>query len=237
MPKAERQRDSLQKFLRYVLGVAPDEFGLWPDEAGFVPLKELVGALAGEKEFKGITANRIRELVGQALGQSPLEIEGTAIRVKPELAELPTPQPAPEKGPKLLHLGLKPSAWPHVLSHGLKPKFGRERVRLFSSEEQAKAVARRHSPEPVMVAVNRALAEKGGTSFWALTERIYLATDVAPAALFGPPVKPLPDEEKSTAAEPAGFFPGAVVHRGKIKGRRDDSPDWKNQARKERRKK
>jgi putative RNA 2'-phosphotransferase len=229
------KKDNLEKLLFYALGVAPDEFGLWPDEEGFVPLKEVIGALRAEAGFKGIVENQVREAVGLALSQGPLEIEGAAIRVKPGLAETPKPEPAPKGQPKLLYIGLKPQAWPHAAQQGLKPKPGQSRLRLFSSKERAQEVAARFVPEPVVVAVNRALAEKDGTEFL-LAGQLYLAGSVPPAALFGPPVKePAEAEKPATPVQPV--WPGPVVHRGKTKGRRDDSPDWKNQTRRDRRKK
>jgi hypothetical protein len=166
-----------------------------------------------------------------------LEIEGSVIRVKPELATLPKIVPAPPGKPKLLHIGLKPSAWPAIFAHGLSPKAGEEFVRLFGSPERAREVASRFISDPVIVAVNRAMAEKGETEFFLYGESLYLATPIKPEALFGPPIKPQEETPKAKAIKPPlGQFDPIALH-GKAKGRRSDSPDWKNQTRKDRRKK
>ncbi|MDR1609126.1 MAG: hypothetical protein LBT38_12085 [Deltaproteobacteria bacterium] len=233
-PKNIRQMEELTALLRYALGLAPGEFLLWPDPDGFVPIKETVAALRDEDGFRGLTENRVRETVSQALGQGPLEIVDNLIRVKPDLAELPTARPALEAKPKLLHLGLKPTAWPIIAEQGLQPKTGQTRVRLYPTEELAKKEAKRFRPDPVMVAVNKAMAEKTGTTFEIYAEVIYLATDIAPQALFGPPIKPQ-ETEKPPPSRPTLSEP--VTHHGKIRGKRDDAPDWKNQTRKERRRK
>ncbi|MDR1394917.1 MAG: hypothetical protein LBK52_01935, partial [Deltaproteobacteria bacterium] len=101
--KAGRQRDSLEKIIFYILGTAPDEFGLLPDREGYVTVRELVGALRQEEGFRGQNERLVRSLVDQALGQTALEIDGARIRVKPPLASLPSPVPAPPGQPKLLY--------------------------------------------------------------------------------------------------------------------------------------
>ncbi|MDR2142646.1 MAG: RNA 2'-phosphotransferase [Deltaproteobacteria bacterium] len=234
--KPSRQKETLGKILFYALGLAPDEFGLCLEANGFISIKEVVGALRREEGCRGLTESWLRETVASP-AQSQLEIEGQLIRVKPELAELPKPEPALEPRPKLLYLGVKPPAWPVIFQTGLRPKPGQERVHLFTSEELARQVASRFIPEPVLITINKALAEKGGASFWKYTDRIYLASEIAPTALFGPPVKPQETEEKTAPSPTPRAWPGPIAHHGKIKGKRDDAPDWKNQARRDRRRK
>ena len=43
--KTTQKQDSLEKLLRYILGLRPDEFGLHPDENGYVAVKPLLAAL------------------------------------------------------------------------------------------------------------------------------------------------------------------------------------------------
>ena len=45
----KQQRLSLSRMLAYVLGHRPDEFGLLPDESGYVRLKDLLTALKEEE--------------------------------------------------------------------------------------------------------------------------------------------------------------------------------------------
>jgi putative RNA 2'-phosphotransferase len=248
--KVEQKNNYVEKNLVYILGVAPDEFGLWLNANGYVKIKDLLGVLRTEEGLRGVTENQIRFLIDQGLGQSPLEIAGDLIRVKPALApDLPQPSPAPPGGPKLFYIGLKPTAWPVIFNNGLKPKNNQEYAVLYTTKEQAEAVIKRFYPDPVLVTVNRAQAEKTGTKFFRYTEKIHLATEIAKEALFGPPIKPLDrvDPAASPAknlAYPQGYPMGgypmaqskALVHHGKVKGKGEDSPDWKNQTRRDRRK-
>jgi putative RNA 2'-phosphotransferase len=240
--KAARQKDQLDKNLRYILGIAPDEFGLCPDEQGFVPIKELLGALRSEDGFRSLTENRIREFVDQSLGQASAELADNLIRIKPPLADLPSPKLYEGQKPKLLYIGLKPTAWPVIFKNGLKPKPGQSYSRLFAAQDQALQVAGRFINEPILVAVNKAMAEKGGTKFFIYTERLYLATEIDPAALFGPPVRenPEPSAAKGQTAPKTTEFNRPqiepIIHHGKKRGKYDNEPDWKNQTRRDRRK-
>ncbi|MDR1085326.1 MAG: RNA 2'-phosphotransferase [Deltaproteobacteria bacterium] len=253
LKKIEHQKDHLDKNLLYILGIAPDEYGLFPDREGFVTIKELVGAVKQEDGFRSLTENRIRDSVSQALDKSSLEIKDNLIRAKPHLAGLPTPRPFSGSKPKLLYLGLKPTVWPQISKNGLKPKPGCEHSLLFPDQNQAGQVARRFIPEPVLISVNKEMAQKLGTEFFIYTERLYLATEIAPQALFGPPVKESQDslaaqgtkaaakkraEPDRSGLEPEvfpGAYAGTVIHHGKKKGKYNNEPDWKNQTRKDRR--
>ncbi|MDR0547839.1 MAG: RNA 2'-phosphotransferase [Deltaproteobacteria bacterium] len=236
MATIDRQIENLAHILRYVLGEAPDEYGLWPNEEGFVPLKETLWAIAAEEGFRGTTENRIREAVAQTKKTGSLEIVDNLIRVRPDLANLPKISPAPPLRPKIFHLGLRERFWPVVLDQGLKPKPGQTLSRLFTDKDQARVVAARASQNPVLIEINRALAEKEGTAFWKYTDRIYLATAIPPSALFGPPIKLKPEKPPADAPGLKNWSVPEVI-RGKTPGQRDDSPAWKKQVRKERRKK
>jgi RNA:NAD 2'-phosphotransferase (TPT1/KptA family) len=218
-----------------------------------VTIRELVGAVKQEDGFRSLTENRIRDSVSQAFDKSSLEIKDNLIRAKPHLAGLPTPRPFSGSRPKLLYLGLKPTAWPQISKNGLRPKPGCEYSLLFPDQTQAGQVARRFISEPVLISINKEIAQKLGTEFFIYTERLYLATEISSEALFGPPVKesqdssaaPWTDTVAKKRAEPdssyrepevfPGAYAGTVVHHGKKKGKYNNEPDWKNQTRKDRR--
>ena len=69
----------LSKFLTYILGRQPDEFGLVPDENGYVKTKDLMKVLAEEPGWRHVRLNQIREVVH--ISRSPtIEIQENRIR-------------------------------------------------------------------------------------------------------------------------------------------------------------
>jgi putative RNA 2'-phosphotransferase len=234
--KTLKRQDSLEKMLRYMLGTAPDEFGLHPDDAGFVPLKVLVAAINEEDGWRGVRAGQILMLANQPGETSPLEIAEDLIRLKPALADLPPEAPDESALPKMLYTAFKPAAWAVLSRRGLRPKTGDEVVRLWSEAELALRVGRRFSGAAVLVTVRAARARQAGAVFRPYSHRLWLTTEVPAEFLSGPPV---PEEEPAPRAPEPFVIPQAgtmpMLHRGKVKGRHDDAPDWKNQLRRERR--
>ncbi|MDR3038323.1 MAG: hypothetical protein LBV21_03380 [Candidatus Adiutrix sp.] len=239
-----QQQDNLEKLLRYVLGRAPDEFGLQPDARGFVPLKLLVAALHDEEGWRGVKEGRIMMLVNQPGDRSPLEEAEGLIRLKPSLAALPPEAPPASALPRVLYGAFKPTAWAVISQRGLYPKAGAEEVRLWSEAEMALKVGRRSSALVELVTVQAVKAQRAGAVFRPYSERLWLTAAVPAVFLSGPPVPPREEEPPSRQSRerapeaPGSFFPPAVepeIHQGKKKGKRGDEPDWKNQLHRERR--
>ena len=57
----QKHTQKLAKFLDYVLGRNPDEFGLVPDEQGYVKIKELLKALNQEEGWRHLRLANINE--------------------------------------------------------------------------------------------------------------------------------------------------------------------------------
>ncbi|GHV57012.1 hypothetical protein FACS189460_2820 [Deltaproteobacteria bacterium] len=239
-----QQQDSLKKLLCYVLGRAPDEFGLHPDDRGFVPLKSLVAALHDEDGWRGVKEGQIMMLANQPGDRSPLEETEGLIRLKPPLAALPPEAPPVSALPRVLYGAFKPAAWAVISQRGLYPKTGAEVVRLWSEAEMALKVGRRGSTLVELVTVQAVKAHQAGAIFRPYSERLWLTAEVPAIFLSGPPVPPREEEPSSRrsrerAPEPPGslFLPAVEpeIHRGKKKGKHGDEPDWKNQIHRERR--
>ncbi|MDR2725160.1 MAG: hypothetical protein LBC90_03650 [Candidatus Adiutrix sp.] len=233
--KTIRRQDSLEKMLRYVLGTAPDEFGLHPEAGGFVSLKALVAALHDEEGWRGVREGQILMLVNQPGAASPLEMEADLIRLKPALAGPPPEAPAGPDLPKALYAAFKPAAWAAISRRGLRPKAGEEVVRLWSEEELALRVGRRQSPAAVLVTVRAVRAGQAGVVFRPYSDRLWLTDEVPAEFLSGPPV---PEEEPAPRIQEPPVLPLAgtpALHRGKAPGKHGDAPDWKNRLRRERR--
>ena len=243
--KFVQKQDSLEKLLKYILGNRPDEFGLRPDANGFVPMKALLAALHDEEGWRGVREGQIMGYVNKPGDASLFEVEEGLIRLKPHLSELPPEAPADHEIPKVLYFTLKPAAWPVISERGLHPKTGDSAALLWADKEQALKIGRRNSPSPVLVSIQSGPARKGGAEIKPYSELLWLTDFVEAKFLSGPPVPPKEEEPKSRKAKeearaelPGSFHlavPEPEVHKGKKKGRHGDEPDWKNQARKDRR--
>ncbi|MDR1036185.1 MAG: hypothetical protein LBT40_06335 [Deltaproteobacteria bacterium] len=246
--KTDQSRQALEKFVRYVLDTAPHEYGIVPGDGGFVPMKELVSAVRDEDGFRGVTEGRIMELVNQPGGASSFETsEDGQIRLKPQFQKGPPPLPPDLQLPKELWCAIKPAGWRFAKENGLRPRRPKEtRIPLFAEKELAVKTARRSCPDPVAVKVFATKARDMGIVFTPVAETLWLADEIPETFLFGPPVKPLEEKDvprkKPAAADAPAAAPGfplpetkAEISHGKKKGRFGDSPDWKNQTRRDRR--
>lgn len=243
--KQRQKKDCLEKILRYALGLRPDEFGLYPDANGFVAVKDLLRALHDEEGLRGLREAALKEIHHQPGGQSPLDIQEAQIRLRPDLAALPSHRPEPGRPPKLLYIAVRCRAWPQIAEKGLGAPPGKISLKLWADKEMALKVGRRKDPEAALIAVRTEAAQTAGVVFRLYAGLLWLAEGLLPApALSGPKVKLKPENAPPAATRPkpeppGGFFPQPqeplAPVKGKHRGQRDDRPDWKNQTRRERR--
>ena len=69
------------RFLKYILGLRPDEFGLVPDRDGYVKIKDLLKAVHEEAGWRSFRQANINEMM-LSLAPPPLEISENRIRAK-----------------------------------------------------------------------------------------------------------------------------------------------------------
>lgn len=239
MTTLPRNLADLARTLKYVLGHRPDEFGLVLDETGWVPVKRLLAALAGEPGLAWVRRQHLEELA--ALARPPaLELAGDRVRsLIPPPPELRRPG---EPVPTYLYVAIPPKHHARVWEEGLKAPLGEELI-LARTPEVARKLGKRRAPSPVPVTVQAQAAAKKGVSFTAYGEELFLAREVPRRFLelsAPPPVK-----EPARPPKPAGPPPvpgelrvdlAALLPEGpKPKVKRRDEPAWKTAARKERR--
>ena len=108
----------LSKFISYILGHRPDEFGLVPDPDGFVKIKELLKAICEEEGWKYVRRSYIHETL-IILQNPPIEIKDNYIRAKCR-DKLPK-HTLVQNPPKLLHTCVRRKAYPHLITKGISP--------------------------------------------------------------------------------------------------------------------
>ncbi len=181
----------LHKFLVYILGKNPYEFGLFPDENNFVKIKELIKAVNEENDFH-ITIKNIEEIFFM-LDNPEIEIENNHIRLKNaekkfSVSELPAP-------PKTLYSCVRKKALAHVIENGIKPYSDNKYVILSSEKEMAERIGRRKDNEPALLIINTNQVKEHGIKLYHFGESIYLA-EFIPSGTFRPPYIPKEKEDK-----------------------------------------
>ncbi|MFH1490222.1 MAG: RNA 2'-phosphotransferase [Pseudomonadota bacterium] len=245
MPRKNQiKTEGLSRFLIYVLGHRPDEFGLVPEPEGFVPTKELLQALHEEPGWGYVRQGHINEvLLGSDRGL--FESEADRIRVLDRRWDLDLDHPAPVP-PKILYVCVRRRAHPHALEKGLKSSEGRFLI-LSPDKETAERIGRRRDHAPVLFEVMTHPAQKAGVSFLPFGD-LYLSAGIPKQWISGPPLpkdfekKQEQKSEKQEKARPA-LEAGTLIldpdrdpapHR-QAKGRK--SRGWKEDVRKTRRRK
>ncbi len=243
MPKPSYQVEKHSKFLAYVLGRKPDEFGLVPDSDGWVTVKELLQALHEEPGWRHIRMAHINEVL-ICLPYPSVQIEENRIRATDQ-SRLPVPGP-PDELPKLLYLAIRSRAYPAALDKGLVPTPQRPYLVLAGDEAMAKRMGRRHDNHPTLLTVQVAEAISRGTTFnqYGL---LFLANMIDSGAFTGPPLrkeKPGGPATADTAATsrsqtPGSYFPSFdmpdAAKSGPVSGKRRKEPQWQKSRRQARR--
>jgi putative RNA 2'-phosphotransferase len=199
------------KFLTYILGYKPDEFGLVPDTDGFVKTKEFLKAVTEESGWKFFRQSNIDEIL-VTLTDPPVEIVGNTIRSRnrTHLNE----RIFSEHPPTILYTAIRRRAYPSNLEKGIRP-MGRNHIILSSQKEMAQRIGKRIDYQPTVLTVNTSAAIQSGSLFFQFGDNLFLSTYIAPDCFTGPPLPREPrDTDKKEAAKPrerdktpGSFFP------------------------------
>ena len=194
MQKIAQKDASLVKMLAYVLGVAPGEYGLYPDENGYVGVKELLKALHESEGWHGVRRGMIDDAVNR-LAPDDFELDENSIRC---LSRTP-PRPVwGEEPPAHLYLGLRPKAWAGVSKKGLQANQAGP-VMLAAGQEWALRLGSRRAPNPLVVTVQARQAGEQGVVFGRISEELYVCEWLPAGCLMGPRVEERPPQRKPAA--------------------------------------
>ena len=210
MTRLPRQLEDLTKVLTYLLCHRPDEFGLVLDHEGFVSIKQLLQALAGEPRLSHLRRHHLEQVAG-LLQPSRFELAGDKIRgLVPAPLNLRRPG---EEPPTLLYIAITPKSHERVFETGLKAPGDRELL-LAHTKELALKLGRRRSPDPVLVTVQAQAAARSGVAIENYGENLSLAREIPRQflQLAPPPVKPQkPERPKPEKAATPPPLPGTVL--------------------------
>ena len=233
----------LARFLQYVIGRHPDEFGMVTDAQGFMPVSDVLKVLHSEGWSQ--VRRRHLETLDFHLGKPTLEIRDHLLRVR-DRSRLVQHREATDL-PKLLHVPVRRRAYESVLQHGLRPQGHTGQVVLFADPVLARSVGQRRDPQPIIVTVNVQAACEQGAGFQQFGESIFLA-DRLPSTccrLPRPPKTPRPREVEQDLPAPVPKTPGSFILTvdpfgdpspgQKSEKRRHASKDWKKERRRARR--
>jgi putative RNA 2'-phosphotransferase len=177
------QLQELGKLIEYILLYRPDEFGLFLDDDGSLPIKELMWAFHEEEGWKHIRLGHLKELAYSQF-ESSFTLEENCIKPKQPREQIcSTTVP-----PRLLFHAARRKAYLVILKHGLKPA-GRPYVPLATTEEAALRIGRRRDPKPILLTVQAAQAHDKGQVFYLCGKFLYLVKTLPPSFLSGPPVR------------------------------------------------
>lgn len=205
-----KKTEKLAKLVSYILERKPDEFGLVPDDGGYVKLKELLKALCEEEGWSHVRRSHIDEIL-LTLRNPPVEISDNRIRAK-NRDRLPKRMPS-ENPPKILYTCVRRRAHEHVFNKGVSPSEG-ENVVLSSDLSMAEKIGKRIDRSPVTLTVQVRNAANKGVVFQSFGESLFLSGPIPAECFTGPPLpKEKPEtkkqkepKEKEPPKEPGSYF-------------------------------
>lgn len=237
----QRTPEQLAKFLDYVLGRRPDEFGLVPDRDGFVKKKELLKAINEEEGWRYVRQAHINEVI-LTMGEQVVEVCENRVRAA-NRQQLVQRQVA-HNLPKHLYTCVRKKAYPVVLEKGILP-MGRGMVVLSANREMALRMGRRMDAQAVILTVSVRKMHEGGAILLSAGGDLFLTQEIFPGCFTGPPLpKEKADNKKkelvppvSVPKQPGSFYltPERATRenrQGPKTGRRKKEADWKKDRKK-----
>jgi putative RNA 2'-phosphotransferase len=234
-----QQLKRLAKFLGYVLGCRPDEFGLVPDAEGFIKIKTLLQALSEEAGWRHIRRAHLRELT-LSLPNCPVEIVDQEIRAR-DRRRLHIPAPDTSL-PKLLYTNVRQKAYAHVMEKGISARG--TPLLLCSRKQMADRIGRRRDRNAVQLTIHTRDVLNRGIALIPCGEGLF-QVDHLPAGCFsGPPLPKTAPAKPTTKTElpaepqtPGSFFldlEAKATQKRKRNTRRKDQA-WKQERRRRQR--
>lgn len=170
--------------MTYILGHKPYEFGLVPDNEGYVTFKELLWAVNEEPGWSQIRQSNINEVL---LGDDRdlFQHEGNRIRSLERRWHFDFDRPALSL-PKILYIGIRRRAHPAALENGLREIKGSYHV-LSPDRKMAERIGKRRDQKPVLLEIMARTASKEAGIFYPFGG-FFLTPEIKAGHIAGPPV-------------------------------------------------
>jgi putative RNA 2'-phosphotransferase len=176
--------EDLGRLMIYILGRSPYEFGLVPDEEGFVPYKELLRAINEEPGWGYVRWGNINEVLS-GKERDLFLFDGKRIKTTDRQWTLDLSRPA-QPTPKILFIGIRRKAHPVVMEKGLRKIEGSYYI-LSPEREIARRIGMRRDQRPVLLEIMAYAAQREGGLFYRFGD-LFLTSDISPQHIAGPPV-------------------------------------------------
>lgn len=219
----------IEKFLFYVLGKRPDEFGILLDIDGFIKITDLARAISEEDGYRFIRDSHIREVLISS-SESLFETSDDRIRA--------IDRSGIEKFeniiPKLLYYAVKKRTYGHILEKGIYPDHGNSHIALSSDQSMALRIGKRKDNHPVIVTVPTTISINEGVDLNRIGESIYVSRHIPASCILGPPLEKIigiqtKKEPPKSAPKPEMFSPGSFSMKpAEEKTGKREKGDWKN---------
>lgn len=183
----------LAKFMTYMLGVDPTEFGLVPDDNNCYKIKDVLKALNEIEGYRSVRIGDLNELT-LTLDKPAVVIEDGFIKAA-DISRL-VQKKVTEKPPKILYAAIRSKAHGHVLREGINP-VGAPYILMSSDKETAQQIGKRIDSEPIIVEVRPLLCIEEGYAIYEIGQ--LFITDYLPPHTFTAP--PLPKEPANKPKE------------------------------------
>jgi len=193
---------ALAKFMVYILGYRPDEFGLVPDSQGFVTVKELIQVLHEEEGWRYVHHSHINEVL-LSPERALFEWEENRIRsVDRKWSFEPVHRASLET--KTYYTAIRRKAHRHVMETGLTAATNKFLI-LSPEREMAMRIGKRKDPKPVLIEVMAQTAIKEGVEFLSLGS-LLLSRKIGTQFFIGPPIEEYhPKYKKRSEEKPSGL--------------------------------
>jgi putative RNA 2'-phosphotransferase len=172
-----RRKRNLSKFLSLILRHRPQEFGLKPDEKGYVPFGALLKAVQQTAGWKWVHRGDIVNIVEggekkrfEIVGDRIRALYGHSIPTKLDMEEVDPPE--------FLYHGTQERQAMEAVHKGLSPR-NRQFVLLTGSPEEAIRIALRRVDHPALVIVHARRARESGVAFYRGSDGSYLSKKIS----------------------------------------------------------
>lgn len=192
--------------LTYILAYRPDEFGLVPDEEGFVGYKDLLKALHEEDGWGHVRHSHINEML-MGGDRDLFDTQDDRIRSRERHWVLNPHDDLPLPG--LLYLPIRKRAHPVIMERGQKAE-GNSYLALSANREMALRLGRRRDQHPVLLEIPATVAGQKGVVIFPFGD-LFLAPEIPAHIIAGPlPPKDLLEREEKKKIDKKQKKPSAL---------------------------